>query len=666
MAALLSPPVASTTTIVTLKNLKLSNFKGIKSLNLDFTGNASIYGANGLGKTTIADAWFWLFFGKDSANRADFEIKTLLPDGQPEHRLLHEVEATIDVDGQLFTFRKVYQEDWKTQRGAAAEAFTSHTTDHYVNGVPCSMAEYKRKVSEICSEQTFRLVSDPSYFNKVMNWKDRRNLLLEVCGDITDNDVIAAHSQLADLPGILKGRSIEDHKKVAAAEKKQVDEEIKHIPQRIDEVNRALPVIDFTAEGIAALEQTYNQKRTDLQAELSRIDNGAEVTEKRRQITQIDTEILSVKNRQSADLAERQRQDQSALNALQAKGDEASRKVRLLKTEISDTENDAVRYLSNRDECIKAYDLVEAEVFTMAPMALTCPSCDQPIPEDRLEEVRKKAQEEFNLSKSTRLEKVRENGKKAKLAQDACLLKIEDLKAKLIVAEEESNSLAEQIGNEKSKLEAARSSVTVDTTAVDSEIAKLNEQKAGIEQSITALLASTGEEQAKIRNQILEVNDQINGLATKKAHLELYAKSVARVDDLKAQEKKLSGEKERIARELFLIEEFIRAKVAMLTDRINSRFSLVKFKLFDTQVNGGIEECCVCTVDGVPFDGNLNTGNKINAGLDVINSLSRHYGFTSPVFIDNAESVTDILATHGQQIRLVVSKPDQTLRFEAA
>jgi hypothetical protein len=115
--------------------------------------------------------------------------------------------------------------------------------------------------------------------------------------------------------------------------------------------------------------------------------------------------------------------------------------------------------------------------------------------------------------------------------------------------------------------------------------------------------------------------------------------------------------------ELYLLDRFTVAKVAMLEDRINSQFKITTFKLFDTQINGGLSECCEIMHNGVPY-ASMNNAARINCGLDVIDVLSKHYGFNAPIWIDNAESVVDLLPTQSQQIRLVVSQQDQTFRIE--
>ena len=115
---------------------------------------------------------------------------------------------------------------------------------------------------------------------------------------------------------------------------------------------------------------------------------------------------------------------------------------------------------------------------------------------------------------------------------------------------------------------------------------------------------------------------------------------------------------------LFLCEEFTRYKVKFIEESINRRFSMVRFRLFREQINGGLEDCCDVTVDGVPFGEGLNTGARFNAGIDIINTLSRHYGAQVPLFVDNAESVTPLAQADTQVIRLVVSENDKELRCE--
>mgnify|MGYP007042502766 FL=1 len=127
-------------------------------------------------------------------------------------------------------------------------------------------------------------------------------------------------------------------------------------------------------------------------------------------------------------------------------------------------------------------------------------------------------------------------------------------------------------------------------------------------------------------------------------------------------------EYEKTEQGVYLCEVFVKTKVALLTERINSKFKSVSFQLFREQTNGGVADCCEVLVPGeggamVPY----STANKaavVNAGLEIIATLSHHYGVRLPIVVDNAESVTELLPVDSQVIRLVVSAEDESLRVE--
>ena len=145
------------------------------------------------GKTTLSDAFMWLLFDKDSANRKDFEIKTLGPDGEPEHGLEHTVEAVLELeDGSRLALKRSTRRSGP--RNADQQPLSSPATlrTTYLDGVPVKKSEYDAQIAEIADEQIFRLLTDPRYFNEVLHWNDRRELLLEVCGDVSDSEVISS------------------------------------------------------------------------------------------------------------------------------------------------------------------------------------------------------------------------------------------------------------------------------------------------------------------------------------------------------------------------------------------------------------------------------------------------------------------------------------------
>ncbi|MGH9340099.1 MAG: AAA family ATPase, partial [Acidobacteriota bacterium] len=234
---------------VTLHQLRLRNFKGVHEFTLDAAWeDVSIHGDNATGKTSLADAFHWLLFGKDSSGRANFEIKTLGADGEPEHGLDHSVEAELSLAGKKITLKKVYKEVWKKTRGSAQKTFAGNTTEHYIDGVPVRQAEYQQAIAELCDESVFRLLTDPVQFAERLHWQERRKILLDVCGDVADEDVIASQKALADLPEILEGRTIDNHRKVIAGRRRDINRDLERLPVRIDEVTRSRPDVSAIDE----------------------------------------------------------------------------------------------------------------------------------------------------------------------------------------------------------------------------------------------------------------------------------------------------------------------------------------------------------------------------------------------------------------------------------
>ena len=175
---------------------------------------------------------------------------------------------------------------------------------------------------------------------------------------------------------------------------------------------------------------------------------------------------------------------------------------------------------------------------------------------------------------------------------------------------------------------------------------------------------AVGAVEAKIR----ATKDAIREEQDKQMQLTMAENQRRRIAELERQEERLSGEYEEIEKGLYLCDLFTKAKVAALTDRINGKFQSVRFRLFQEQLNGGLKEDCevmIPAADGrmVPYTF-ANNAARINAGLEIIGTLSEHWGLKMPVFIDNAESVTHLTQTSTQTIRLVVSEADKKLRME--
>jgi len=647
-------------------NLTLQNFKGIRHFNLDTQGkDANIYGDNGAGKTTLADAFMWLLFGKDSLNRTDFEIKTLGPDGEPEHGLEHSVEAILELeDSSQLALKKVYQEKWTKKKGSATAEFTGHTTDHFVDGVPVQKKEYDARIAEIADENIFRLLTDPRYFNAVLHWQKRRELLLEVCGDVSDAEVIASKKDLAKLGDILGNRTIEQHRKVIQARRSEINKELEKIPVRIDEVKRGLPDIDDIANpdelpnDIAKLREELKAK----QEEVAQAKAGGQVAEKTKELRLIEGQILDLRNKhrqaQDGKVGEKRQElsrIQGELSELKANIDSHNRNMQLRESEI-DGLNIKIGALRSRwhEENNKTFEFEQPD---------SCPACGQPLPTEKLQEAKEKAEAQFNKAKAERLETIAVEGKQLAARKTELENELGALREAMDKLQDELPALEQK----EAALKAEIDSIMQGAQPVEStpEYAQMQERIMKIREDIANMQADSNTAIMAIQKEIDTLTYAITALEQAAARLEARKNGEKRIEELKAEERKLAAEYEELERQIYLTEEFIRTKVQMLEEKINSKFRMARFKLFDVQVNGALSECCETTFNGVPYS-NLNNGARLNIGLDIINTLSEHYGFAPVVFIDNAESVVNILPTKGQQIRLIVSGTDKKLRVELA
>lgn len=645
-----------------LQKLKLTNFKGIRNLILEPKGqNISVWGDNGTGKTTLFDAWTWLLFGKDSLNRADFEIKTLDESGQPIHGLNHEVEAVLGLSAKTICLRKVYAEKWTKKRGSPQAEFTGHTTDHFIDDVPVKEKDYRAAIDAIIQEEAFKLLSNPRHFNEVLHWQERRRILLEVCGDVSDEDVIASDSALALLPTILAGRKMDDHRKVINAKRQEINKELEKIPVRIDEVNKGLPApVTTTAATFHEIVQDLKSQRQAKLEEKARTEAGGGVADKTKQLREVEGRMLSYETEHKSRTASQVQETKKALVELQDRLTGINQDIRGKQRQIADNST-AIAHAEQKLTSLRSgWQLTNSETFTFE-QTTTCPTCGQALPEDQLQAARDKALTDFNGRKAQNLQEMEERGKAIRADINTTNQENEALAKEIDALADKMQPVDGLIHETEAKIEALNKQAL--SFASQPDYLKMAEEKRKLQEAIIYLRSSNADALNTIAQEVRNLDNQIAEHEKAIARIGQREEGLKRIEELKAQERQLAKTYEQLEKELYLTEQFVRSKVKLLEERINSRFSMARFKLFNQLVNGGTEEVCETTYLGVPYS-SLNNSARINIGLDIVNTLSEHYGFEVPIWADNAEAVTQLLDTKGQQIRLYVSEPDKQLRIQ--
>jgi DNA repair exonuclease SbcCD ATPase subunit len=647
---------------LTLTRLSLKNFKGVREFVIEMNGqNVSVFGDNATGKTTLFDAFIYLMFDKDSQNKKDFAIKTLA-EGKELHGLEHEVEATFDYNKRQLTLRKVYMEKWTKKRGFPTPEFTGHETKYYIDGVPSKKNEYTAKVDSIIQEDIFKLLTSPSYFNEQVKWQDRRKTLLEICGDISDEEVIVSEQSLTALPSILQGRSIENHRKIIAARRTEINKEIEKIPVRIDEILRSLPDLDGVNKN--SYETAITQLNGDIDEKMTLINNvrnGNAISAKQKSIQEIEIAMLHIKQ-------DHQSNSNDRVYSLKARIQEENSNVTIFQSKIESIKQrkqmnsyNTKELNDNRERLLKEWHEMNDKLFTHESDC-SCPTCGQSLPEEQVQVAKDKALASFNKTKSERLESIQKKGKQIKEKLDEIKNANEQLDKEIEKIEGQLVEKKELVGQLKEQLSTIENTI-VDILEVPEYAAKLQE-KQKLVNDIRELREAADQSIQSIYGEVAELKVKRDQLQGEVGKFSVVEQSQTRIAELKEQERELAAEFERLEGELYLTEEFIRTKVNLLEERINSKFKYVTFQLFDQQINGGLTETCQTLCNGVPYDKGLNNAARINSGLDIINTLSEHYGFSAPIFIDNAEAVTKLIDTKAQTISLVVSEQDKALRVE--
>jgi len=663
-----------------LKNLRISNFKGIQNLNIDFSDSTDIYAANGVGKTSIFDAFTWLLFGKDSLDRKDFQIKPLRPDGIPIQKIENEVEGTLLYNGETIVLKRVHREKWVKKRGFSEPDFTGNETIYFWNEVPMNAKEYTSKINALLDEQVFKLISNPLAFNN-LKWQDRRKVLIDIAGEI---NVDYVENGLGHILELTKAKTIAEIKSEVNSKIKKIKEELKQIPTRIDEVQKSKP----DSPDIEALEK----EQLIWNSELERIENLLLDSSKANQEilnekSSIQSQIYSARTKiQSIDFDLRNKAsletkiDSTNLDQLLQKLNDAQFECRNAQARLKQLESTRENKLKELDyiEAKKAalrseWVKINAETLSFNENDFHCPACKREFEMGDVETKKAEMLANFNNSKAARLQHINNSGLSLKTESEHI--------------ENSISELTNQVKDAQSYLDKCNADIQALNSSIELEKSIQNSQPKRTAEEVYQELVSNHKEYTSLENEIVQLekklasiapvqNEDLIGLKKQTlSNIDIINKQLSVVDQIKSADKRidellqeeasLSQSLLKLEKQEFDIEKYIKLNMEAIENQINNKFQFVKFRLFETQINGGEIECCDALIDGVPFD-NANTASKVNAGIDIINTLCKFYKTSAPIFIDNKESVSNLIDSNSQIISLIVSPKDHKIRVESA
>ena len=656
---------------IKLLKMRIQNFKGCKDREISFGDRTNIKGANATGKTTVFDAFTWLLFGKDSLGNAKFDIRPLDADGNMINNLEISVEASIRVNDEEYALKKTQKQVWRKKRGTDTTEFQGNVNEFEINGYPKSEKEFKAFISGIIDENIFNLVTNPNAFN-ALPWKEQREILMKFVGIMSDAEIALTYGdKYSLLIPELKIASTDDILKKYTKAKNTLNKQMTEIPARIDELSKQMVTVD-----VGALEVQKAAKQAELKRVEDSLSGGNSTRQKindlNGQIMDDKLKISGIQNDANSELDEKRRKARQAVN-------NADDKVTKTEREILDAE-----YL--KEDYIKARDRAEAdktryaeewkewkkktfpefvplddyvEPLPLTDKDLTCPTCGQALPEDvRKQRIAdhekrcKKAKADYDACCEAHKSKYEKDKAEFEERRKQMMSDItvkgqksaDDVRAyqkQIDEQEKEISALKLRLESEKSELSKAKKDLDAIPAYADlsgnKNYIQIEGTIRGLENEIEELGKETPDNtEAEARKEILR--DEISDIEAQIKAAD-NTKVKERIAELEEEQKSIGQKIAEQEQMIDLTESFIRAKMNMISEKINEKFKVVRFSLFENQINGGLKETCECTVNGVPYS-SLNNGHRIIAGLDIIRSLSELYGVSAPVFIDNSEAIS--------------------------
>lgn len=672
-----------------IRSLHMENFKGIKSLDVNFSNKTSIKGQNAAGKTTIFDAFTWLFFNKNSAGEEKFNVRPLDKDGNRIDNVEIKVVAVLDVDGKEVELSKVQKQNLVKKRGTNTVTLQGNQNTYEVDGYPKSEADFKAYVSGLAqSEDMFKMLTNPQYFSS-LKWKDQRDILMKLISDFSDVELAKEDAKYAPLLDELeKAPSTDDirakfSKALSGWKKKQAE-----IPVRIDEAEKSKIDVVVAEQELAKVDLVRRIAECDKKME----NAGSALGDLRSKEMQLQFDMSGMEQTMNRELSNKRSIMDAELRDCKNELEHFAVTISLKEKQISDNEKTITDADAERKKLGEQYNSVKAKAFDETPYLFdeskwifdesttVCSLCGQKLPADKIEQLKADFEErktkakadakrklndsksDFITQKESNLEEIKAYGFAKKNIIEELTKKNADLQMEIdslkkqeqgtFTNKEELCKLLSEIPEEADysqneeyvKLKAEHDKILADIAKLESE---------GADKVVTDLKA----EKADLQSQLDEVNNVIAQAANNVAIDD-------RIETLRDEQKEIGQKVADQEQMLYLLEEFIRFKLDKVSESINSHFKTVNFKLFEMQLNGGMKDCCECTVNGVPYS-TLNSGHRIVAGLDIIRSLSELYGVSVPIFVDNAESLNEfnVPDMDAQLILLSVSE-DKQLKVE--
>lgn len=658
---------------ILIDKICLRYFKGVENKEIVLGDNINVVkGRNGIGKSTIADAISWVLFGTNQSGATKFGIKTKDKDGNEIEDVAHSVEISLSVQDEqegltCYVLTRTLTETRK-EDGSVTNSYT-----YKVDGEVETAGDFKKVVDAICPEEVFRLCSSPYSFTQ-MDWSEQRKRLNEMFGVPSVEDVTGGDKKYDAIKELLEKDDVDKVLKHLNYKRKEVQKSLDEVPVRLEALKNVLP----KAEDWADIENRIKEKGLEIDAtrkSLNTIDNGgADLIRKQQNISILNLDYK--RKRIMEESAQRKmgeilKANAEAKTACKKAVAEAEQNIEDLKQKSKSFDVALVKCDARMNEldAEKAdgkakWKLIKARKWEWNEDDAFCPTCKQPLPEDQVQRIMEESKKAFLNNQASDLKKLGDDAARIKEEVKKCEETTEYFKT-------QQKATQTQLDKAEAELEEARKA--------QEEQAKKEEEKVSVEtllaekpeykqvcdriKKIEAEQEKPADEgmseedkklKADVEKKLKDLESEREVFASRLAVKAQWEKVNAQMDALQENRAQWKEQIDSLDEKIKAASDFQKRSCEVLEENVNRRFKLVRWKMFRRQLDGTDKPWCECSVDGVPYS-DLNTAAKINAGLDITNTLKRHYGVDVPCVIDNAETVQEPLYEGGQQIRLTVT-----------
>lgn len=633
---------------IKLLNIKVENFMMYASAEFSFGNVTKIFGANGKGKSSIASAYMWLLFNCDY-NLADNPVVRHEINGSPVNDVDVSVEATLEMDGRIITAKKVQ----KRKFGKDGVSYKDDNS-YFINDVPKTLTAFNEYFA--VDMKVFRMCSNIDAF---LNQKpdEMRKFLFQTVEDVSDLDVAKKHEELCELVPLLEEYSLEE---LSAMNKKVVADIKKEMPIREGQINEKQRDISIKqSKDVGELELKKNALKSALDENLAKQNDNEKIFSERQAITdsilELKLQLSKLQNDANQELNEHK-------NSLRAKKNEIANKLVEIGLKITRNEREleqcrAILAAEDRERNTLAvmWRSANAEVFDENQE--TCPTCGRKLPDEEIVKLRS----EFTAKKAERIGLIEEKGKKSREELENAKTSIKSLEEENGKRGESEIKLKAEMAGVEKELESLPSFVDIsymdEYKHLNAEIAKKQEEMShGI--SVKEIRQKLKEEEVNLRMQLSDCIAEINATNTEQDE--------KRLDELMSGRIMMAQKQADAEKILHLLDELNKAKNDSMLNEINSKFSLVRWKLWTLSKAGDYKNVCVPMVDDKSILTTMsNKGNRILGRIDICQGIQKIAGINVPIFLDDFESLSTanqfkaVDMIDGQVIAMIVTDDDK-------